>query len=361
MIREILTAPQELAWLPWAVQYFFFIGIAATGALVAVFLRLFRKGLYPKAEMITLAIAVTTGIVGPIALSADLHQPGRIMNFYLSITPWSWMWIGAMIVPFFVTFILIQFILVLRANTDKNKTFKWLRFIHWFNYNENKLIPITSILLALSAFGILLYTGKEVNILKAQAMWYTPWLPWALFFTALQTIPMLVKTWKNWANIEEQNTCLNRLQLISLIGVVITLMGWFTSNSPAGEAFRSLPEKGSVWFTIGFGIFAYIILLIIYSIYSIISEKKSQQLHWIIYAVLALSSLSLAWTIRWAILMQVQTLPKYNIFINPYHLSWGFDGALGIISTFGLWLTLLIVFWSLLNDRWFTFKGVQHG
>ena len=254
MIREILTAPQELAWLPWAVQYFFFIGIAATGALVAVFLRLFRKGLYPKAEMITLAIAVTTGIVGPIALSADLHQPGRIMNFYLSITPWSWMWIGAMIVPLFVTFLLIQFVLVLRANTDKTKTFKWLRFVHWFNYNETKFIPVTSILLALTAFGILLYTGKEVNILKAQAMWYTPWLPWALFFTALQTIPMLVKTWKNWANIQEQNTCLNRLQLASLIGVVVTLLGWAPSDSPEGEAFISLPEKGSLWFTIGLGL-----------------------------------------------------------------------------------------------------------
>ncbi len=358
MIREILTAPQELAWLPWAVQYFFFIGIAATGALIAVALRLFRKGLYPKAEMITLAIAATTGIVGPIALSADLHQPGRIVNFYLSFTPWSWMWIGAIIVPFFVVFILLQFLLVLRENTTKEKTFKWLRFVHWFNYNETKLIPFCSILLALAACGILLYTGKEVNVLQAQAMWFTPWLPWALFFTALQTIPMLVKTWKNWANIQEQNRCLNRIQLFALVGVVVTLIGWAMSDNPAGEAFRSLPEKGSVWFTIGFGILVYIIALFAYTIYTFKADKK---LGWIIHTILALFSLSLAWTIRWAILMQVQTLPKYNVFINPYHLSWGFDGALGIISTFGLWLTLLIVFWSLLNDRWFTFKGAQHG
>lgn len=358
MIREILTAPQELAWLPWAVQYFFFIGIAATGALIAVCLRLFRKGFYPKAEMITLAIAATTGIVGPIALSADLHQPGRIMNFYLSFTPWSWMWIGAYIVPFFVVFILMQFLLVLRENTDKTKTFKWLRFIHWFNYNEKKIIPFVSIFLALTAFGILLYTGREVNVLKAQAMWYTPWLPWVLFFTALQTLPMLIKTWKNWANIQESNAFLNRLQLFALVGVVVTLIGWATSNTPAGEAFRSLPEKGSVWFTIGFGLLVYLVALFAFTLYTF---KNDHKLNWIIYTVLALFSLSLAWTIRWAILMQVQTLPKYNVFINPYHLSWGFDGALGIISTFGLWLTLLIVFWSLLNDRWFTFKGVQHG
>lgn len=26
MIREIMARPQEIAWLPWAVQYFFFIG-----------------------------------------------------------------------------------------------------------------------------------------------------------------------------------------------------------------------------------------------------------------------------------------------------------------------------------------------
>ena len=29
IIDEVLAHPQDVSWLPWAVQYFFFIGIAA--------------------------------------------------------------------------------------------------------------------------------------------------------------------------------------------------------------------------------------------------------------------------------------------------------------------------------------------
>ncbi|CAM4251016.1 tetrathionate reductase subunit C [Yersinia enterocolitica] len=35
MIREILARPQDIAWLPWAVQYFFFIGLACSAVLFA--------------------------------------------------------------------------------------------------------------------------------------------------------------------------------------------------------------------------------------------------------------------------------------------------------------------------------------
>ena len=38
--------------------------------------------------VLTLAIGA---IVGPLALTGDLHQPGRAWHFYAHITPWSWM------------------------------------------------------------------------------------------------------------------------------------------------------------------------------------------------------------------------------------------------------------------------------
>ena len=37
-IIELLTPAYEAAWLPWAVQYFFLIGIAATAGLLAAWL-----------------------------------------------------------------------------------------------------------------------------------------------------------------------------------------------------------------------------------------------------------------------------------------------------------------------------------
>lgn len=353
MIRELLTLPQEIAWLPWAVQYFFFIGLAAAASVIAVALRFWKKGALRELELMIVGFGITAGIVGPIALSADLHQPGRIFNFYIQMAPWSWMWIGAIFVPLFVVFLIVHFLLLLRENTTKEGTFKWLRALHWTNINATKWLPLSGVMLLLSAFAILLYTGKEVNIVKAQAIWHTPWLPWALFLTAFQAVPMAVTAWSSWSGRPHFTPLLSRLQLVGLMGVAVVLIGWAMSNTPAGEAFRDLPNKGSVWFTIGFSLLGYWVVLMAYTFINF--NERRINCRWIDLG-LALLSLSLAWTIRWAILMQSQTLPKYNVVINPYHLDWGFNGFLSIVSTFGLWVTLLIIVWSLLQDRWFNFR-----
>lgn len=49
IIEEVLAHPQDISWLPWAVQYFFFIGIAACAALFACYLH-WRKKAHPAAE-----------------------------------------------------------------------------------------------------------------------------------------------------------------------------------------------------------------------------------------------------------------------------------------------------------------------
>lgn len=43
IIEEVLAHPQDISWLPWAVQYFFFIGIAACAALFACYLHWRKK------------------------------------------------------------------------------------------------------------------------------------------------------------------------------------------------------------------------------------------------------------------------------------------------------------------------------
>ena len=73
VIEEVLAHPQDVSWLPWAVQYFFFIGIAACAALFACVLH-WRKQEMPELENLTLLIALTCAITAPLALTADLHQ-----------------------------------------------------------------------------------------------------------------------------------------------------------------------------------------------------------------------------------------------------------------------------------------------
>src|SRR5690606_39853686 len=90
-IVELLTPEYEAAWLPWAVQYFFFIGIAATTALTAAVLAFGKSG-SPAARLLPAAVVVllVTAIAAPVSLLADLHQPGRFWHFYAHFTPWSW-------------------------------------------------------------------------------------------------------------------------------------------------------------------------------------------------------------------------------------------------------------------------------
>ena len=74
IIDEVLAHPQDVSWLPWAVQYFFFIGIAACAALFACVLH-WRKKETADLENLTLLIALTCAITAPLALTADLHRP----------------------------------------------------------------------------------------------------------------------------------------------------------------------------------------------------------------------------------------------------------------------------------------------
>ena len=91
-IIELLTPHYEAAWLPWAVQYFFLVGVATGAAILAALCAWGKDGgtlqrLLPAA-VLTLAVSA---IGAPVSLLADLHQPARFWHFYAHFTPWSWM------------------------------------------------------------------------------------------------------------------------------------------------------------------------------------------------------------------------------------------------------------------------------
>src|SRR3546814_11799586 len=102
-IIELLTPYCEVACLPWAVQYCVLVGIAACTALIAAGFAFTASGsagdrLRPAA----VSVLAVSAIAAPVSLLADLHQPGRFWHFYAHLTPWSWMSLGAVILPLFV-------------------------------------------------------------------------------------------------------------------------------------------------------------------------------------------------------------------------------------------------------------------
>jgi hypothetical protein len=104
--------------------------------------------------VLTLAVSV---IAAPVSLLADLHQPARFWHFYAHFTPWSWMSVGALLLPVFVTLGI-----ALCASW-------WLGRVGWMR----ALAP----LLVLSALSITFYTGAEMMVVRARPLWHTLWVP----------------------------------------------------------------------------------------------------------------------------------------------------------------------------------------
>lgn len=112
-VHELVGAVHEAAWLPWAVQYFFLIGISVCALLLALpgFLAGAAQDDGALVRMnfsrLALMVAVSTAITGPIALLADLHQPGRFWEFFVYTHRTSWMAWGAWVVPSYVGLVIV--------------------------------------------------------------------------------------------------------------------------------------------------------------------------------------------------------------------------------------------------------------
>ncbi|MBX9498275.1 tetrathionate reductase subunit TtrC [Yersinia enterocolitica] len=330
MIREILARPQDIAWLPWAVQYFFFIGLACGAVLFAGGQRICaRQGKLSAQqsqwEFAALMLAVTAVVVAPLALNADLHQPARVWHFYAHFTPWSWMSWGSIFLPLF-SLLVMGYFLALIYSRLKAKPLP-------------RLLAGLALLCGLSAISILLYTGREVSILRAQPLWFSGWLPLFIFLTACQAIPSWLALWL-WREPQYQRP-LARWQLISLVVLAwVTLLWvysdklWASGDNLSAPALRHWAVQSPF-----IALFPLALWLLLFGL-ALFNGRKT--LSTPVIATQALIALTLCWSVRWLLLMQTQTLPKYNVLANPYTLPLGSEGLLAIIGTFGLWGAAII-------------------
>lgn len=335
-ISEIMAQPQEFFWLPWAVQYFFFIGIAACATLYACYLHWQGKSENSRLEMIAVFITITMGITAPLALTADLHQTARVWHFYAHPTIWSWMWWGSVLLPLFTTFSGLYFVALLVKLIWK-KEFKATRWV--------------ALLSALFAVGLLLYTGREASVLIARPIWFSWWIPVLLFFSAMQAVPALISLGARREPQYQQR--LARLQAISLLLLAVCFALWLSGDTVSGIAVRHQLEVASPGWWMLMGICA---LWVVALAMSIMTLKATRSMVYI--TVAALVAMGLTWSLRWVFLMEVQAVPKYNVLINPYHFPMGTDGLLALLGTFGLWIALIIIIRE--GVRWFA-RRVQHG
>ncbi len=325
-IIELLTPHYEAAWLPWAVQYFFLAGVATGAALLAALCAWAPAGgplrrLLPVA-VLTLAVSV---IAAPVSLLADLHQPARFWHFYAHFTPWSWMSVGALLLPVFVTLGI-----ALCASW-------WLGRVGWMR----ALAP----LLVLSALSITFYTGAEMMVVRARPLWHTLWVPVNLALTGwLATVGaafvlerFLPDTLRPGAAALQRLRGLGLLLAAALAAVALAwVLAGLRGDSPSFDAALRLWRDFPVWrlTMLGSAVFGAAVLGALLR-----GRRRLDAPGYTL--VLGVGLAASAWAFRWALFMGVQGVPKFGAGLYLYHMPLGGDGLLGMLGVAGLCVALV--------------------
>ncbi|PLC52388.1 tetrathionate reductase [Pollutimonas nitritireducens] len=325
-IIELLTPHYEVAWLPWAVQYFFLVGIATCAALIAAgcaFAAPASAGdrLLPAATVV-LAVAA---IAAPVSLLADLHQPGRFWHFYAHFTSWSWMSLGAVLLPAFVGLALAF-------------CAAW-----WFSHRP--LLRVLGVLLAAAAISVLVYSGSEVMVLKSRPLWSTPFLPVNFALTAWLAAlgaMLLVARWLPGGTASLPGALVRGLIWAGIIGAILTALSWMATGMAGEDASFTQAQRLFAEFPAWRMSFLGSIVAGL-AIIMLMSCAPRRLLHPFYSLTVAGMLLSVGWVFRWIVFMEAQEVPKYGAGLYLYSLPLGSDGLLGMAGVLGLCIALIAI------------------
>ena len=271
-------------------------------------------------------------IAAPVSLLADLHQPARFWHFYAHFTPWSWMSVGALLLPAFVTLSL-----ALCASWWLGKP-AWMRAI--------------APLLLLSLLSIVAYTGAEVMVVRARPLWNTAWLPvnlaltgWLAAIGAMFIIERFLP-----APLRPHEAALQLLRSIALAlagALALATLGWvalgWMAQAPSLLAAARLWQDFPVW-RWGMVLSALGGAAVLAVLLAGKTRMACPYYRLVLGALLAGS----AWAFRWALFMSVQGVPKFGAGLYLYTMPLGGDGLLGILGMAGLCVALVgLISWAL--------------
>ena len=330
-IIELLTPAYESAWLPWAVQYFLLVGICTGAALTAAGCAFSRAG-SAAARLLPAAVVVlgASAIAAPVSLLADLHQPARFWHFYAYPTPWSWMSVGAYLLPAFVPFALAF-------------CATW-----WFGWRW--LTRLLGVLMALAAVSVMLYTGAEIMVVRARPLWNSAFLPLNLALTgwlAALGAMLVVARWLPGGVAALPAQLLRRLSLTAAWLLVAMVALWVVTGvalgTPSWLAAERLLLDFPVWRAsmLGSALAGVAVLVLL-------QRPAAALVRPFFSFAMGFVMLAAAWVFRWGLFMGVQGVPKYGAGLYVYSMPLGGDGLLGMLGVLGLSVALIaMITWAL--------------
>jgi len=343
---EVLGFAREPAWLPWAVTYFFLIGISTSAFILSLPGLAWRHPDWRNVSRRALLVALVCGVAGPVALLADLHQPGRFLNFYLHPNLGSWMAWGAFFIPLYMFGLFLYAWLCLRPQLailgkSGDRFAGVYRTLALGGHDNPGAIKAAALLGGIGAALILLYTGMEVMVVQARPLWHSPLVPLLFLVTALSGGLGMTALFEALSGHKAAAPLLNRWLVRSQWATLLLLLVWWLSgvsglSGAAAEALAAMQGAFSWWVTGAWLVGSTLLTLWL-------ARFRPHTL-----VLPALFALQGAWLVRWVVLLVSQSLPKMGATTHHYALTLTPDGLLGIVGMVGLCLTLYIVLTSLI-------------
>ncbi len=342
-IHELIGAAHDAVWLPWAVQYFFLVALSVAAFALSLPAFAFRSERFVALGRVALMTATTTGIVAPIALLADLHQPARFWHFYAYTQTDSWMAWGAFIVPLYVFLLVIYAWGVHRpafyALGEEDWRFAGLFRVLSLGGATNGFVPFVAGLTALAALGIATYSGVEVFVIRARPLWNTPLLPFQFVATGfVGALGVMLVLNRSLAGDRPLEMTMNRLLAVALATVAALGLVWLalalSGVSPRHSAALASVAGFTMWQVIA--VWAALAIAVPLALAVLVPARCG----WIT----GLLAIHAAWMFRWTVFMGGQAVPKVGAGLYDAMLPEGIEGLMGVIGTFGLWLFLIIAY-----------------
>ncbi len=348
-IVETVNVARDVAWLPWAVQYFFLIGLSYGAFLLSLPGVVFRRPAWQELSRLALIAALVCGLTAPLALLADLHQPARFWHFYAYFTPSSWMSWGAFFIPVYVGGLLVYGWLAFRPllarhSKEGGSLARFAGVLAYGGHDSRGALVAAATLAFLGAALVAVYTGVEVMAVRARPLWHTPFVPLQFFVTALAGAIGLVLVLNRLgpAAPGPASTAILARALAATQALVLLLGAAWLGLALSGASPVHARALAEVWPSASWRLTAVWAIAATLLTFAVAAWRPGSGL---LAGLLALHS---AWMLRWTVFIGGQTVPKTGAGYYDYQLPLGPEGLLGIVGTAGLWVFLYIVITSLL-------------
>lgn len=347
-IVETINVTREIAWLPWAVSYFFLIGLSYGAFLLSLPGVLLQRPGWEAISRLALLAALVCGLTAPVALLADLHQPGRFWHFYAYFTPSSWMSWGAFFIPVYLGGLLVYAWLAFRPllaehGRSGGRLARLAALLACGGLESRRALIGAAALAFAGAALVALYTGAELMVVRARPLWHTPLLPVQLAITALAGAVGLTLLLKRLAGDADASATarlartLVATQCAALaVGALWLLLGLGGLSAVHAEALAEVAPSANWQLAALWAAGATVATLLL-------AWKRPAS--GVLIGLLALHS---AWMMRWSIFIGGQEVPKTGAGYYSYQLPLGPEGLMGIVGTAGLWVFVFILLTTVL-------------